>query len=115
MGIVEDTRRYKGLELEFDLDITPDRSEDFRSDSGHGMKGKRFGSLLFKINTLGNLICGDFQAYEGSYNFKYGGLIDKKFDVKKGGSILGRNESATEFRRCIKRLQPCSFIGKLII
>jgi hypothetical protein len=30
---------------------------------------------------------GDFQAYEGSYNFKYGNLIDKKFDVKKGGSI----------------------------
>ena len=30
---------------------------------------------------------GDFQAYEGTYNFKYGGLIDKKFEVKKGGSI----------------------------
>jgi hypothetical protein len=30
---------------------------------------------------------GDFQAYEGAYNFKYGGLINKKFDVKKGGSI----------------------------
>jgi hypothetical protein len=41
-------------------------------DSGHGIKGRGFGSLLFKINTLGNLICGDFQAYEGSYNFKYG-------------------------------------------
>ena len=31
---------------------------------------------------------GDFQAYEGTYNFKYGGLIDKKFAVKKGGSII---------------------------
>ena len=30
---------------------------------------------------------GDFQVYEGSYNFKYGGIIDKKFTVKKGGSI----------------------------
>lgn len=30
---------------------------------------------------------GDFQAYEGTYNFKYGGLIDKKFSVKKGGYI----------------------------
>jgi hypothetical protein len=29
---------------------------------------------------------GDFQA-EGTYNFKYGGLIDKKFAVRKGGSI----------------------------
>jgi hypothetical protein len=30
---------------------------------------------------------GDFQAYEGTYNFKYGGFIDKKFALKKGGSI----------------------------
>jgi hypothetical protein len=30
MGIVEDTRRYKGLELEFDLD-TDDAEVDIRS------------------------------------------------------------------------------------
>ena len=90
MGIVEDTRRYKGLELEFDLDITPDAEVEVILDrnSGHGMKGKGYGSLLFKINTLGKFnMWGDFQAYEGTYNFKYGGLIDKKFDVKKGGQI----------------------------
>ncbi len=53
------------------------------------MKGKGYGSLLFKINTLGKFnMWGDFQAYEGTYNFKYGGLIDKKFVVKKGGSII---------------------------
>jgi hypothetical protein len=52
------------------------------------MRGKGFGSLLFKINTLGKFnMWGDFQAYEGTYNFKYGGLIDKKFAVRKGGSI----------------------------
>lgn len=90
MGIVEDTRNYKGLELEFDLDITDDAEVEVILDrnSGHGIKGRGFGSLLFKINTLGKFnMWGDFQAYEGSYNFKYGGLIDKKFDVKKGGSI----------------------------
>ncbi|MGO4819650.1 translocation/assembly module TamB domain-containing protein [Flavobacterium sp. W22_SRS_FP1] len=91
MGIVEDTRGYKGLELEFDLDITPEAEIEVILDrnSGHGMKGKGFGSLLFKINTLGKFnMWGDFQAYEGSYNFKYGGLVDKKFDVRKGGSII---------------------------
>ncbi|AWG22256.1 DUF490 domain-containing protein [Flavobacterium faecale] len=89
-GIVDNSRNYKGLELEFDLDITPDAEVEVILDrnSGHGMKGKGFGSLLFKINTLGKFnMWGDFQAYEGSYNFKYGGLIDKKFDVRKGGSI----------------------------
>jgi hypothetical protein len=48
MGIVEDSQRYKGLELEFDLDITPDAEIEVILDrnSGHGMKGKGFGSLL---------------------------------------------------------------------
>ncbi len=89
-GIVDNSRKYKGLELEFDLDITPDAEVEVILDrnSGHGMKGKGYGSLLFKINTLGKFnMWGDFQPYEGSYNFKYGGLVDKKFDVKKGGSI----------------------------
>ncbi len=89
-GIVDNAPRYKGLELEFDLDITPDAEVEVILDrnSGHGMKGKGYGSLLFKINTLGKFnMWGNFQAYEGAYNFKYGGLIDKKFDVRKGGSI----------------------------
>ncbi|MFV5699951.1 translocation/assembly module TamB domain-containing protein [Flavobacterium sp. ZT3R17] len=89
-GIYENTRNYNGLELEFDFDITPNAEVEVILDrnTGHGMKGKGFGSLLFKINTLGKFnMWGDFQAYEGTYNFKYGGLIDKKFAVKKGGSI----------------------------
>lgn len=90
-GIVENTRNYNGLELEFDFDITPDAEVEVILDrsSGHGIKGKGYGSLLFKINTLGKFnMWGDFQAYEGTYNFKYGGLIDKKFAVKKGGQII---------------------------
>lgn len=89
-GIAENTRNYKGLELEFDLDITPNAEVEVILDrnTGHGMKGKGNGTLLFKINTLGKFnMWGDFQAYEGTYNFKYGGLIDKKFTVKKGGYI----------------------------
>lgn len=89
-GIVDNSRNYKGLELEFDLDITPNAEVEVILDrnSGHGMKGRGNGTLLFKINTLGKFnMWGDFQAYEGTYNFKYGGIIDKKFTVKKGGYI----------------------------
>ncbi|UQD57272.1 translocation/assembly module TamB domain-containing protein [Flavobacterium sp. K5-23] len=89
-GIVESSSKYKGLELEFDLEITDDAEVEVILDrsTGHGMKGKGFGVLLFKINTLGKFnMWGNFQAFEGSYNFKYGGLIDKKFSIKKGGSI----------------------------
>lgn len=89
-GIVDNSRNYKGLELEFDLDITPNAEVEVILDrnSGHGMKGRGNGTLLFQINTLGKFnMYGDFQAYEGTYNFKYGGIIDKKFSVKKGGYI----------------------------
>ena len=90
-GLLERERDYNGLELEFDFDINPNAEVEVILDrnTGHGMKGKGYGSLLFKINTLGKFnMWGDFQAYEGTYNFKYGGLIDKKFVVKKGGSII---------------------------
>jgi hypothetical protein len=42
---------------------------------------------------------GDFQAYEGSHNFKYGGLIDKLM-LRKVVLSLGKepNESTTEFK-----------------
>jgi len=88
-GIVDKVRDYNGLELEFDFNITPDAEVEVILDrnSGHGMKGRGNGSLLFKINTLGKFnMWGDFQAYEGVYNFRTTG-ITKRFFVKKGGSI----------------------------
>ncbi len=90
-GIVEKTRNYNGLELEFDLDINEKAEIEVILDrnSGHGMKGKGRGGLLLKINTLGKFnMWGDFQVYDGTYNFKYAGVIDKKFNVKKFGSIV---------------------------
>src|SRR5690606_14731324 len=90
-GIAKSERIYDGLEMEFNFDITPDAEVEVILDrnTGHGIKGTGYGSLLFKINTLGKFnMWGDFQAYEGIYNFKYGGLIDKRFTVKKGGSII---------------------------
>ncbi|WP_284652548.1 translocation/assembly module TamB domain-containing protein [Flavobacterium terrisoli] len=83
-------KRFNGLELDFNFEINKNADIEviLDRDSGHGMKGRGYGTLLFRINTLGKFeMFGDFIALEGSYNFKYGGLIDKKFDVKKGGSI----------------------------
>ena len=84
-------KNYNGLELDFNLDITENATIDviLNRESGHGMKGKGFGTLLLKINTFGKFnMWGDFSVNEGFYNFKYGNLIDKKFEVKKGGSIV---------------------------
>jgi hypothetical protein len=83
-------RDYNGLELDFEFEITDNANIEVILDreSRHGMRGRGFGTLLFRINTSGKFnMWGDFQAFEGSYNFKYGGIIDKRFDVKKGSSI----------------------------
>ncbi|WP_262487229.1 translocation/assembly module TamB [Flavobacterium psychrophilum] len=57
-------------------------------NSGHSLKGRGAGTLALEINTLGKFkMNGDFQVYEGVYNFKYGGIIDKKFKIKPLGSI----------------------------
>ena len=90
-AIAKSNRNYNGLQLNFDLDITQDATIEviLDRDSGHGMKGKGIGTLFMNINTLGKFeMTGDYQIYEGSYNFKYGGLIDKRLSVKKYGSIV---------------------------
>ena len=84
-------RNYNGLQMNFEFNITPVASIEviLDRDSGHGMKGKGVGTLYMNINTLGKFeMYGDYTVWEGSYNFKYGGLIDKQFTVKKYGSIV---------------------------
>lgn len=90
-GAVQKGRNYNGVEMNFDFEITPVANIEviLDRDSGHGMKGNGVGTLGMSINTLGKFeMTGDFQIWEGSYNFKYGGLIDKQFKVKKYGSIV---------------------------
>ena len=90
-GAIQKGRNYNGVEMNFDFEITPVANIEviLDRDSGHGMKGNGVGTLGMSINTLGKFeMTGDFQIWEGSYNFKYGGLIDKQFKVKKYGSIV---------------------------
>ncbi len=90
-GISIAPKNYNGLELKFNFDITENADIEviLNRNSGHGMKGKGRGNLFLEINTQGKFnMYGDFQVYEGIYNFKYGGLIGKRFEVKKFGSIV---------------------------
>jgi len=84
-------RNYYGLELDFELDILENADIEviLNKETQHGMKGNGRGTLLFQINTLGKFeMTGDFQVYKGRYNFNYGNLISKTFEVKKFGSIV---------------------------
>lgn len=90
-GLVNTSKNYNGLELNFELDINEDAEIEVILDkeTGHLMKGKGFGTLSMQINTLGKFnMFGDFSINEGIYNFKYRGLISKQFKVKKYGSIV---------------------------
>ena len=94
-GIVTSKNKYQGLELDFDFDIDTDAEIEVILDrnSGHSMKGRGYGSMKMEINTLGKfLMYGDFIVVDGEYKFRYGGLIDKKFTVKSGGTIRWEGE-----------------------
>ncbi len=83
-------KKLKGLELNFDLDVTNDANIEIVIDqkSGSTLRGSGAGTLLMEINTNGKFnMWGDFVIYQGIYDFKYAGLIQKEFKVVSGGSI----------------------------
>lgn len=83
-------KTFQGFEMDFDLDILPNTEVEIIIDpkTGSNLIGKGAGTLLFEINTDGKFnMWGDFLTISGEYNFKYEGIIDKKFRVLPGGSI----------------------------
>ena len=90
-GEVVEQTEIKGLELNFDLDVNQNASIEIVIDkeAGSTIKGRGEGNLVFLINTNGRFnMWGDFAVYEGFYNFKYGGFVEKKFEVEQGGNIV---------------------------
>lgn len=83
-------KSVKGLELNFELDVTPDAEVEIVVDqeSGSSLRGRGVGTLLMEINTGGKFnMWGDFLVTKGVYDFKYYGLVEKEFEVVSGGSI----------------------------
>lgn len=95
---IEETRvidEFQGLELAFDLDVTPDAEVEIVTDTktGSSLKGSGVGILLIRINTRGAFeMYGDFVVVNGQYNYKFGGVINKTFKVKPGGTIVWDRE-----------------------
>lgn len=90
LGTEIETKKVSGLELDFELDITRDANIKIVIDkvSGSTIEGNGVGNLLIDINTNGKFnIYGDFSVFEGIYNFKYAGIVEKKFTVQPGGTL----------------------------
>lgn len=80
----------KGLSLNFELDINENALVEIVVDQKNNSRliGRGAGTLLLEINTLGKFnMWGDFLVIEGTYDFRYGGLIDKTIDMVPGGNI----------------------------
>ena len=84
-------KEIRGLEMDFELDVTNEASIEIVIDqeTGSYLSGRGGGNLFMEINTNGKFnMWGDFITFEGIYNFKNLGVIDKKFSLKPGGSIV---------------------------
>jgi hypothetical protein len=82
--------KFQGLSLNFDIDVTTDAEAEIVIDrtSGSSLKGFGTGNLLVEIDTKGKFnMFGDYNIDKGFYNFIYGGIINKPFEIKKGGLI----------------------------
>ncbi len=79
-----------GLQINFDLNVTPDAEVQIIFDPKLGdiIQGRGTGNLNMIINTTGDFqMFGDFTIEEGNYLFTAQNLINRKFIVEPGGII----------------------------
>ncbi|MGO3183149.1 MAG: translocation/assembly module TamB domain-containing protein [Aequorivita sp.] len=84
------SEEVKGLTLKFELDINKNAEVEVVVDQQNNstLKGRGAGILLIEINTTGKFqMYGDFQVYEGEFDFRYGGIIQRNIGVVPGGNI----------------------------
>ena len=83
--------KSKSFDLEIDLTLNNNAKVDITIDqeTGSYISGSGNGNFFMEIDSEGEFnIYGDFVASEGEYNFKDLALIDKKFRLNEGGTII---------------------------
>ena len=79
-----------GMDLNFDLEVTPDAEIQLIFDSklGDVMKGTGSGNLNINLSKTGEFkISGDYLIENGDYLFTLGNILNKPFSVENGGKI----------------------------
>ncbi len=80
-----------GMDINMDLEVTPDAQVQIIFDSkvGDKMTGSGSGMLNITLNPKGEFkISGDYVIENGEYLFTAGNLLNKKFSVESGGKIM---------------------------
>jgi hypothetical protein len=79
-----------GMELNFDLDVTPEAEVQLLIDpkAGDVIKGQGTGKLNISLDRKGIFkISGDYVIDDGEYLFTLGNVLNKRFDVENGGKV----------------------------
>ncbi|MFW5761892.1 MAG: translocation/assembly module TamB domain-containing protein, partial [Cyclobacteriaceae bacterium] len=80
----------KGLNLDFDLEVTPDAYCEIIFDltAGDIIRGRGDGKLKMQINTQGEFnMFGQVDIQEGAYNFTLYNVINKEFDILPNSTL----------------------------
>ncbi|KPK87185.1 MAG: hypothetical protein AMS27_03225 [Bacteroides sp. SM23_62_1] len=88
--IIKENSEVTGLNMNFDLELTPDAEVQIIFDPKVGdiMKGNGYGNIKLEINSYGKFqMFGDFQIEQGEYLFTLQNIINKRLKVEEGGSI----------------------------
>lgn len=79
-----------GLNMNFDVDVTPDAKVQliFNSQIGDIIKGEGDGNLQVKVDKDYNIkLYGDYTIEKGDYLFTLENIINKRFTIDRGGTI----------------------------
>jgi len=93
--INNDISRVTGMNMNFDLEVTPEAEVQIVFDPKVGdiMKGAGYGNIKLEINNSGKFqMFGDYRIEEGEYLFTLQNIINKKLKVEKGGTISWNGE-----------------------
>lgn len=80
-----------GMLMNFNLSVTPDAQIQLVFDEKVGdiIKARGEGDLRMTINTLGDFeMVGEYAITKGDYLFTLQNIVNKRFDIKPGGTIL---------------------------
>ena len=85
--VVKKTTNFDGLTLTFKLTIDPNTTANIYTTLGN-LSGKGNADLNLNINSLGDFeMSGDYIIESGSFDFTAQEVINKKFDIRQGGTI----------------------------
>ncbi len=84
-----------GINLNLDLDVTPDAYCEIIFDltAGDIIRGRGNGNFNLQIDTKGDFtMFGDYEIQEGAYNFTLYNIINKEFEIEPSSSISWRGD-----------------------